>query len=89
MISPIYHANTLYAPKLYNYIVDNQFDTFVMPHPFPAEALTYMFRKHKCRPDVYTYLGGKDYTRIPFTEETEAEDICELIIRMDREKNIQ
>lgn len=71
--SPIYYANALYAQKLYNYIVDNQYDTVVMPHLFPAEALTYMLRKHKCRPDIHTYFVGTDYTCIPFTEETEAD----------------
>ncbi|MBD5529605.1 MAG: glycosyltransferase, partial [Lachnospiraceae bacterium] len=48
-------------------------DTVVMPHLFPAEALTYMLRKHECRPDIHTYFVGTDYTCIPFTEETEAD----------------
>lgn len=71
--SPVYYANALYAEKLYHYIVDNGFDTVVMPHLFPAEALTYMLRKHECRPDIQTYFVGTDYTCIPFTEETEAD----------------
>ena len=48
--SPVYYANTLYAEKLYHYIVDNEYDTVVMPHLFPAEALTYMLRKHEAVP---------------------------------------
>ncbi len=71
--SPVYYANALYAEKLYHYIVDNGYDTVVMPHLFPAEALTYMLRKHECRPDIHTYFVGTDYTCIPFTEETEAD----------------
>lgn len=71
--SPVYYANALYAEKLYHYIVDNSYDTIVMPHLFPAEALTYMLRKHGCRPDIRTYFVGTDYTCIPFTEETEAD----------------
>lgn len=71
--SPVYYANALYAKRLYNYIVDNGYDTVVMPHLFPAEALTYMLRKHECRPDIHTYFVGTDYTCIPFTEETEAD----------------
>lgn len=71
--SPVYYANALYAEKLYHYIVDNGYDTIVMPHLFPAEALTYMLRKHGCRPDIRTYFVGTDYTCIPFTEETEAD----------------
>lgn len=71
--SPVYYANALYAERLYHYIVDNGYDTIVMPHLFPAEALTYMLRKHECRPDIHTYFVGTDYTCIPFTEETEAD----------------
>ncbi|MCI9071759.1 MAG: glycosyl transferase [Lachnospiraceae bacterium] len=71
--SPVYYANALYAEKLYRYIVDNCYDTIVMPHLFPAEALTYMLRKHECRPNIQTYFVGTDYTCIPFTEETEAD----------------
>lgn len=71
--SPVYYANALYARRLYDYIVDNGYDTVVMPHLFPAEALTYMLRKHECRPDIHTYFVGTDYTCIPFTEETEAD----------------
>lgn len=71
--SPVYYANALYAEKLYHYIVDNGYDTVVMPHLFPAEALTYMLRKHERRPDIRTYFVGTDYTCIPFTEETEVD----------------
>lgn len=71
--SPVYYANALYAEKLYRYIVDNGYDTVVMPHLFPAEALAYMLRKHEHRPDIRTYFVGTDYTCIPFTEETEAD----------------
>lgn len=66
--SPVYYANTLYAEKLYRYIMDNGFDTIVMPHLFPAEAVTYMMKKHD--PPVETYFVATDYTCIPFTEET-------------------
>ena len=66
--SPVYYANALYAGKLYRYIVDNGFDTVVMPHLFPAEAVTYMMKKH--HPRVNTYFVATDYTCIPFTEET-------------------
>lgn len=95
--SPVYYANALYAEKLYHYIVDNGYDTVVMPHLFPAEALTYMLRKHECRPDIHTYFVGTDYTCIPFTEETEAdyyfiahEDLVEEYVKkgISREKLI-
>ncbi|MCX4304605.1 MAG: glycosyltransferase [Acetatifactor sp.] len=66
--SPVYYANALYADKLYAYIVENDFDTVVMPHLFPAEAVTYMQKKHHLR--LASYFIATDYTCIPFTEET-------------------
>lgn len=66
--SPVYYANALYSKKLCAYIVENNFDTVVMPHLFPAEALTYLVRKNKVK--VKTYFVATDYTCIPFTEET-------------------
>lgn len=67
--SPVYYANALYAEKLFRYIVENGFDTILMPHLFPAEAVTYMMKKHSIR--VSSYFIATDYTCIPFTEETE------------------
>lgn len=67
--SPVYYANALYAQRLYEYIMDNGFDTIVMPHLFPAEAVTYMMKKY--HPPVKTYFIATDYACIPFTEETE------------------
>lgn len=66
--SPIYFANALYAEKLCSYITEQGFDTIVMPHLFPAEALTWLRRRQKL--DVATYFIATDYTCIPFTEET-------------------
>lgn len=66
--SPVYFANALYAGKLCDYINQNGFDTVVMPHLFPAEAVTYMMKHHQTR--VRTYFIATDYTCIPFTEET-------------------
>ena len=69
--SPVYYANALYAQSLYEYIADNGYDTIVMPHLFPAEAVTYMMKKY--RPPVKTYFIATDYACIPFTEETETD----------------
>ncbi len=66
--SPVYFANALYADKLCNYITENGYDTVIMPHLFPAEAMTYLLRRHKL--NVKTYFIATDYTCIPFTEET-------------------
>lgn len=66
--SPVYFANALYADRLCSYITENGYDTVVMPHLFPAEAMTWLLRKHKL--NVRTYFIATDYTCIPFTEET-------------------
>ena len=66
--SPVYYANKLYAGKLYDYITQNGFDTVILPHLFPAEAVTYMVKKH--HPKLKSYFIATDYTCIPFTEET-------------------
>ena len=58
--SPVYYANTLYADKLYRYITDNAYDTIVMPHLFPAEAVTFMRRKHHLQ--IASYFIATDYT---------------------------
>ncbi len=69
--SPVYYANALYSNRLLAYIKTNGFDAIIMPHLFPAEALTYLLRKHKV--SVKTYFIATDYTCIPFTEETRAD----------------
>lgn len=69
--SPVYYANSLYSKKLCAYIKENNFDTIVMPHLFPAEALTYLIRNKYLT--VKTYFIATDYTCIPFTEETRAD----------------
>ena len=69
--SPVCFANALYADKLCSYITENGYDTVVMPHLFPAEAMTWLLRQHKL--DVQTYFIATDYTCIPFTEETDCD----------------
>lgn len=67
--SVIYQANKVYAGTLGEYIQSNGFDTIIMPHLFPAEALTYL-RKSRGLP-VSCFAIATDYTCIPFWEETE------------------
>ena len=67
--SPVYYANTTYARHLLEVIHEGGYDRVVMPHLFPAEALTWLRRRGDL--DVLTYVVGTDYTCIPFWEETE------------------
>lgn len=66
--SPVYLANTLYAKKLYQYIIKNKIDVIVCSHLFPMEALTYLKLRYNLKAKCYGILT--DYTCIPFLEET-------------------
>jgi len=67
--SPVYFANALYAENLRRYLEDEEFDAAICPHLFPAEALTYLKRKHAL--STRCYYVSTDYTCIPFLEETD------------------
>ncbi|MBQ7063914.1 MAG: hypothetical protein IJM90_03385 [Firmicutes bacterium] len=69
--SPVYSFNSRYAKALGAYIQENHFDTVIMHHLFPAEAITYLQRHQLLQ--ARTYFVATDYTCIPFTEETEAD----------------
>ena len=66
--SPVYLANTFYAGKLYAYIEKEGYDCIVMPHLFPAEAITYIKKHYPLTASCF--FVATDYTCIPFTEET-------------------
>ncbi|MCI8465740.1 MAG: glycosyltransferase [Lachnospiraceae bacterium] len=66
--SPVYYANTLYGRKLYRYIQKGGYDCIVMPHLFPAEAVTYIKKHYPL--SAACFFVATDYTCIPFTEET-------------------
>lgn len=69
--SPVYLANKLYAEALGKYIQENGFDTVIMPHVFPAEAMTALRRAGKC--DARLYAVSTDYSCCPFFEEIEVD----------------
>lgn len=67
--SPVYFANKLYCGKLLEYIKNNEYDTIICTHLFPAEALTALIRSKKL--PARTVFVMTDYTCIPFMEETQ------------------
>lgn len=69
--SPVYFANKLYADALGAYIAEHGFDTVIMPHVFPAEAMTALRRAGKC--DARLYAVSTDYSCCPFFEEIEVD----------------
>ena len=69
--SPVYFANTFYGKALYLYIKKEKYDCVVMPHLFPAEALTYIKKHYPLK--AAGFFIATDYTCIPFTEETGAD----------------
>ena len=69
--SPCYVANIPYAAKLRRYIEENGFDTVIMPHVFPSEAVT-RSRRHVPRAHlVHASFVGTDYTYPPFLKDTD------------------
>ncbi len=69
--SPVYFANTFYGKVLYYYIKKEGFDCIVLPHLFPAEAITYIKKHYPLKASCFAV--ATDYTCIPFMEETDAE----------------
>lgn len=69
--SPCYVANATYSNGLYKYITENGYDTIIMPHVFPSEALTRIKRKHS--PALATYFIGTDYAYPPFLRDTDVD----------------
>ncbi len=73
--SVCYRANASYAGRLYRYISENGFDTIVMPHIFPTEALTCIRRRHP-EAELLTCFIATDYACVPFLGETDADLYC-------------
>lgn len=65
--SPVYAANSLSKKKLYNYIIDNNYDYVVTTHLFAGEALTAIKKKHD---EIHFIEICTDYVYIPFWKET-------------------
>lgn len=68
--SVCYLSNLSYANKLYRYIVENGYDTVVLPHVFPSEAMTRIRRHIDPLLAVRTYFIATDYSYPPFLKET-------------------
>lgn len=68
--SPVYYANYLLAKRLYYYITEHQYDAVIMPHLFPAEIVTAIYKKVQREKMPLTIAIATDYACIPFWEET-------------------
>lgn len=69
--SPVYWANSLLADRLQQLLERERFDAILLPHLFPAEALTCLKRRGVKLP--VTVSIGTDYTCIPLWEETDCD----------------
>lgn len=69
--SPVYWANSLMANRLAQLLEAEHFDAVLMPHLFPAEAITCLKRRGVKLP--VTVSIGTDYTCIPLWEETDCD----------------
>lgn len=64
--SPVYALNQLSKKKLYNYIIENNYEYIVTTHLFAAQALT-AIKKEKA---IHFIAIATDYRCIPFWKET-------------------
>lgn len=64
--SPVYQLNSLNKKRLYNYIIENEYDYIVTTHLFAAEVLTKIKRENP----LHFIAIATDYICIPFWEET-------------------
>lgn len=69
-----YLANARYAAKLYRYIREGGYTAAVMPHVFPAEAMTEIRRRFA--PDFRATFVATDYACAPFVGETDLDLYC-------------
>lgn len=67
--SVCYVANSTYAAALNQYIVENGYDTLVLPHVFPSETITRIRRKYKTA--LQAYFIATDYGYPPFLSDTD------------------
>lgn len=65
--SPVYIKNTMYAKKIKEYILNNNFDTVFCTHLFSMQTISYLINKGL---EIKTYGIITDYCYIPFIEET-------------------
>lgn len=64
--SPVYALNKLGAKKLYQYMIDNQYDFVVTTHLYSAMALTAIKKEY----GIHFAQIATDYVCIPFWQET-------------------
>lgn len=64
--SPVYGLNLLNKNRLYQYILENNYDYIITTHLFAAQALTAIKKDHS----IHFIAVATDYVCIPFWEET-------------------
>lgn len=65
--SPVYGLNSLNHHKLYQYLIENDYQYVITTHLFAAQALTKIKKQH----DIHFIAVATDYVCIPFWEETD------------------
>lgn len=65
LTSPVYTVNSMTKKKLYQYIINNEYDYVIATHLFPAQALTSLNKKHS----IHFAVIATDYECIPFWKE--------------------
>ena len=67
--TPLYKIISSGAERLYEYIIDGEYDNIICTHVFPALALTEMRKRHDCPQLIMSYVST-DYTCSPSTADS-------------------
>lgn len=67
--TPLYKIISSGAERLYEYILDGEYDNIICTHVFPALALTEMRKRHDCPQLIMSYVST-DYTCSPSTADS-------------------
>ena len=71
--SPVYYINRKMAYILQEYLLRHPADVIITPHLYPAEIITNMKKMGmEVPPSIFV---ATDYACIPFTEETDCDDV--------------
>ena len=67
--TPLYKIISSGAERMYEYILDGEYDNIICTHVFPALALTEMRKRHDCPQLIMSYVST-DYTCSPSTADS-------------------
>lgn len=69
--SAVYALNMTYSKRIYNDVLENNYDAIICTHVFPAQSVTHA--KHKYGLNIPVYIVATDYSYCPFYDEIDVD----------------